>query len=244
MTDPEFADATYVEPITPEVVEKIIAKERPDALLPTLGGQTALNCAIALRRARRAREVRRRADRRQHRGDRPRRGPRAVQGRSSSSSAASRPQPSSATRWTSCLAAAEDLGYPVVVRPVASPWAAPAPASPTTRPTCAASAAPACRQPDHRGAPRGVDPRLEGVRARGHARHAPTTCVVVCSIENLDPMGVHTGDSITVAPAHDADRPRVPAACATSRIAIIRAVGVDTGGCNIQFAVNPRRRPR
>ena len=80
MTDPEFADATYVEPITPEFVEKVIAKERPDALLPTLGGQTALNTAIALHEDGVAGQVRRRADRRQRRGDPPGRGPRAVQG--------------------------------------------------------------------------------------------------------------------------------------------------------------------
>ncbi len=88
MTDPEFADATYVEPITPEFVEKVIAQERPDALLATLGGQTALNCAMSLAARRRARDVRRRADRRQHRGDREGREPRV---RSSRSSRACRP---------------------------------------------------------------------------------------------------------------------------------------------------------
>ena len=144
MTDPEFADATYVEPITPEYVEKVIAKERPDALLATLGGQTALNCAIGLAEAGRAGEVRRRADRRQHRGDRPRARTARSSRRSSPSSAARAPARSSATRWTTCSR-----------RPTTSatrwwcarrsPWAAPAPAWPTTSRTCAASAVPASR---------------------------------------------------------------------------------------------------
>ena len=115
MTDPEFADATYVEPITPDVLEKVIAKERPDAILPTLGGQTALNAAVALHEAGRAGQVRRRADRRQHRGDPGGRGPARGSRRSSPGSAprcppagsatpwptARRPPPSSATRWCS-----------------------------------------------------------------------------------------------------------------------------------------------
>ena len=176
MTDPEFADATYVEPITPEFVEKVIAKERPDALLATLGGQTALNTAMALRRGRRAREVRRRADRRQHRGDRPRREPRVVQEDRRGARRRGRPQSvdlphdgrlprrrptSSATRWwcgPSFTMGGTGSGHGLR-------RGRPAPHR-RRRPR---------RQPDHRGAPRGVDPRLEGVRARGDARHRPTT---------------------------------------------------------------------
>ena len=143
MTDPEFADATYVEPITPEIVEKIIAKERPDAVLATLGGQTALNCAMELH----ARGVLEKydcpliganveaielgEDREKFKG---------VVERCGAESARS----VICHSLDEVLAGAEELGYPVVVRPVASRWAASAPASPTTRPSCAGWRAPAC----------------------------------------------------------------------------------------------------
>ena len=238
MTDPEFADATYVEPIIPEVVEAIIAKERPDAVLATLGGQTALNGAIALHEQgilekydcpliganveaiqlgedRAAVQGRRRALRRRV-GPQPDRATRWT--------SASTPQPSSATRW-SCGPR--------------SPWAASAPASRTTRPTCAGSPAPACttRRPP-RCSSRSPSPGWKEYELEVMRDHADNV-VVVCSIENLDPMGVHTGDSITVAPAltlTDREYQRLR----DIGIAIIREVGVDTGGCNIQFAVNPR----
>ena len=121
MTDPEFADATYVEPITPEFVEQVIAKERPDALLATLGGQTALNCAMSLAARRRPREVRRRADRREHRGDREGREPRVVQadrrGPARRVGCRGRGVARSATPWTTAWPPPSELGYPVVVRP-------------------------------------------------------------------------------------------------------------------------------
>ncbi len=131
MTDPDVADATYIEPITPEMVEKIIAKERPDALLPTMGGQTALNTALALEALRRAGQVRRRDDRGQGRGDRQGRGPPEIPRRHGPPSAWKAPSPAPPTPWKrrwrrwSSSACRPSSAPP-------SPWPAPAAASPTT----------------------------------------------------------------------------------------------------------------
>ncbi|GAA2730007.1 carbamoyl-phosphate synthase large subunit [Pedococcus aerophilus] len=236
MTDPEFADATYVEPITPEVVESIIARERPDAVLATLGGQTALNCAISLHEAgvlekygcpligANVEAIQLGEDREKFKG---------VVERCGGESARSL----ICHTMDELLAAADDLGYPVVVRPsftmggLGSGFAydeadlrriggAGLQYSPTTEVLLEESIL------------GWKEYELEVMR--DHADNV----VVVCSIENLDPMGVHTGDSITVAPAltlTDREYQRLR----DLGIAIIREVGVDTGGCNIQFAVNP-----
>src|SRR5690242_14023362 len=236
MTDPEFADATYVEPITPEVVESIIARERPDAVLATLGGQTALNCAIALHEAgvlekyncpligANVEAIQLGEDREKFKG---------VVERCGGESARSMICHS----MDELLAAADDLGYPVVVRPSFTMGGL--------------GSGFAYDEADLRrigGAGLQYSPVTEVLLEesilgwkeyelevmRDHA----DTVVVVCSIENLDPMGVHTGDSITVAPAltlTDREYQRLR----DLGIAIIREVGVDTGGCNIQFAVNP-----
>lgn len=236
MTDPGVADATYVEPITPEIVEAIIAKERPDAVLATLGGQTALNTAIALHEAgvlerygcpligADVRAIQLGEDRQLFKGVVERCGAEVAR---------------SAICHTmeEVLAAAEDLGYPVVVRPsftmggLGSGFAhdeeslrriagAGLQDSPTTEVL--------------------LEESIMGWKEyeleimRDHADNV----VVVCSIENLDPMGVHTGDSITVAPAMtltDMEYQQLR----DIGIKVIREVGVDTGGCNIQFAVNP-----
>ena len=236
MTDPEFADATYVEPITPEIVEKIIAKERPDAVLATLGGQTALNCAIELH----------------ERGvlekyDAPLIGANVEaielgENREKFKGVVERCGAESA-RSVIChtmgevLAAADDLGYPVVVRPsftmggLGSGFAhdedelvriagAGLQYSPVTEVLLEESIL------------GWKEYELEVMRDRAD------NVVIICSIENFDPMGVHTGDSITVAPAltlTDREYQRLR----DVGIAIIREVGVDTGGCNIQFAINP-----
>jgi len=237
MTDPEFADATYVEPITPEIVEKIIAKERPDAVLATLGGQTALNCAMALHErgilekydcpliGAKVEAIQLGEDREKFKG---------VVERCGAESARS----IICHTMEECLAAAEDLHYPVVVRPsftmggLGSGFAYDEEDlrriagqglqySPTTEVLLEESIL------------GWKEYELEVMR--DHADNV----VVVCSIENLDPMGVHTGDSITVAPAltlTDREYQRLR----DIGIAVIREVGVDTGGCNIQFAVNPR----
>ena len=236
MTDPEFSDATYIEPITAAYVERIIAKERPDAILPTLGGQTALNTAIALHRsgalARYGVEligadvaaIERGENRELFRG---------IVEQVGAQSARS----SICHSIDDCLRAVEELGYPVVVRPSFTMGGAGSgiaydetdlrriagmglQASPTTEVLLEESII------------GWKEYELELMRDRAD------NVVVVCSIENLDPMGVHTGDSITVAPAMtltDREYQRMRDVA----VSIIRAVGVDTGGCNIQFAVNP-----
>jgi carbamoyl-phosphate synthase large subunit len=236
MTDPEFADATYLEPITPEFVTKVIEKERPDALLATLGGQTALNAAMSLHAAGTLEKfgveligadvdaIRRGEDRQLFKD---------IVEQAGGESA----------RSVVChsidelLTGAAELGYPLVVRPSFTMG----------------------------GAGGGIAYDEDDLRRiGGGGLHASVTTevlleesilgwkeyelelmrdrndnvVVICSIENLDPMGVHTGDSVTVAPAMTLTD-REYQKMRDLAIDIIRAVGVDTGGCNIQFAVNP-----
>ncbi len=242
MTDPEFADATYVEPITPEVVEAIIAKERPDALLATLGGQTALNTAMSLHAngvldkyhveliGANVAAIEAGEDRQQFKGvvDRVA----TVHG-----------LPASVARsvichtMDECLAATTELGYPVVVRP-----------SFTMGGLGSGIAYDAADLRRIAGAGLQYSPTTEVLLEESIIgwkeyelelmRDRHDNVVVVCSIENLDPMGVHTGDSITVAPALTLTD-REYQTLRDIAIAVIREVGVDTGGCNIQFAVNP-----
>jgi carbamoyl-phosphate synthase large subunit len=236
MTDPEFADATYIEPITPEFIEKIIAKERPDAVLATLGGQTALNAAIGLFQA----------------GTLERYGVKLIgadveaiergENREIFRTIVAKVGGESA-RSVIChtmdevLEGTKILGYPVVVRPSFTMGGL--------------------------GSGIAFDEAALNQIAGAGLRHSPTSevlleesiigwkeyelevmrdsrdnVVIVCSIENIDPMGVHTGDSITVAPAltlTDVEYQKLR----DLSIKIIREVGVATGGCNIQFAVNP-----
>lgn len=236
MTDPEFADATYIEPITPEAIEQILIKEKPDAVLATLGGQTALNAAMGLH----------------ERGILQKHGVRLIgadvqaiqrgENRELFRAIVEKVGGESAKSiichtMDDCLNAVAELHYPVVVRPSFTMG----------------------------GLGSGVAYNQEELQliAGAGLRHSPTSevlleesilgwkeyelevmrdrkdnVVIVCSIENLDPMGVHTGDSITVAPAltlTDVEYQKLR----NLSINIIREVGVDTGGCNIQFAVNP-----
>ncbi len=297
MTDPEFADATYVEPITPEVVAKVIERERPDALLATLGGQTALNTAMALHRegvlrrygveligasidAIEAGENRERfkqivsavgaetprsvvchtldeclatvseeageaAERSPHSrrrsgsaggGDRSTHDGVTDQG-ATVDAAVSLAEPPAARRTSSPPTGVGPLGYPVVVRP-----------SFTMGGVGSGIAYDANDLRRIAGAGLAVSPTSEVLLEESIIgwkeyelelmRDRHDNVVVVCSIENLDPMGVHTGDSITVAPAMtltDREYQRMRDVA----IAVIRAVGVDTGGCNLQFAVEP-----
>src|SRR3954454_791506 len=237
MTDPEFADATYVEPITTDVVEAIIAKERPDALLATLGGQTALNTAIALHEAgvldkygveligANVDAIEAGEDRQRFKEIVERIGAEVARSRICRS-------------MDDCLAAVEELRYPVVVRPSFTMGGL--------------GSGIAYDEADLRriaGAGLHYSPTTEVLLEESILgwkefelelmRDRKDNVVVVCSIENLDPMGVHTGDSITVAPAltlTDREYQRLR----DIGIAVIREVGVDTGGCNIQFAVDPR----
>ncbi|MDQ1247425.1 MAG: carbamoyl-phosphate synthase large subunit [Actinomycetota bacterium] len=236
MTDPEFADATYVEPITSAVLESVIAKERPDALLPTLGGQTALNAAIALHEAgvldRYGVELIGADVDAIERGENREMFKTIVEevGAESARSAVCH-------SLEDCFAAADDLGYPMVVRPSftmggAGSGMAYTPEDLTRIAGAGLAASPTTEVLLEESILGWKEYELELMRDHHD------NVVVVCSIENLDPMGVHTGDSITVAPAltlTDREFQRLR----DIGIDIIRAVGVDTGGCNIQFAVNP-----
>ena len=236
MTDPDIADATYVEPIDPEVIEAIIAKERPDALLPTLGGQTALNAAINLHKAgvldkygveligADVDAIERGENRQQFKDVVEACGAEVARSRI-------------AHTMDECLEAAKELGYPMVVRPSFTMGGL--------------GSGMAYNEDDlRRIAGDGLHDSLTNEVLLEESilgwkeyelelmRDRNDNVVVVCSIENFDPVGVHTGDSITVAPAMtltDVEFQRMR----DIGIAIIREVGVDTGGCNIQFAINP-----
>ena len=236
MTDPEFADATYVEPITPDVLEKVIARERPDAVLPTLGGQTALNAAVALHGSGALKKynvelIGADIDAIEACEDRER-FKEIVTGLG-----AEVPKSLICHTIGECLDGVGQLGLPVVVRPSFTLGGAGSgiaydeaglrriagaglDASPTTEVLLEESII------------GWKEFELELMRDRND------NVVIVCSIENVDPMGVHTGDSVTVAPAMTLTD-REYQHMRDVAIKIIRAVGVDTGGCNIQFAVNP-----
>jgi carbamoyl-phosphate synthase large subunit len=242
MTDPEFADATYVEPITPEIVAKIIEKERPDALLATLGGQTALNTAVALHDS----GVLKRFDVELiganidaiEAGEDRERFKRVVDTIEIDGRRAESARSVICHSIEECVAAAAELGYPLVVRP-----------SFTMGGAGSGFAADEAELRRVAGTGLRLSPTTEVLLEESVLgwkeyelelmRDRNDNVVVVCSIENLDPMGVHTGDSITVAPAMtltDREYQRLR----DIGIAVIRAVGVDTGGCNIQFAVDPK----
>src|SRR5688572_14425516 len=236
MTDPEFADRTYIEPVTPEFVELIIAKERPDALLPTMGGQTALNVAMSLHQngvlarygveliGADARAIAVAEDR-------------ALFGEAMREIGLAMAAGGIAHSWEEALELVENTGFPSIVRP-----------SFTLGGTGGGIAYNRAEFEDI--VRRGLDLsptrqvlieqsvigwkefELEVMRDRDD------NVVIVCSIENIDPMGVHTGDSITVAPAMTLSD-REYQLMRDAAVAVIRKVGVDAGGCNIQFAVNP-----
>lgn len=236
MTDPEFADATYVEPITPEYVEKVIAAERPDALLATLGGQTALNAAMALDKngvlEKYGVELIGASIDAIERGENRQSFKQIVEklGGEVAGSAICH-------SMEDCFAAVERFGYPIVVRP-----------SFTMGGTGSGIAYDEAELRLIAGAGLDASPTTEVLIEESIIgwkeyelevmRDTKDNVVIVCSIENLDPMGVHTGDSITVAPAMTLTD-REYQHLRDLAIGIIREVGVDTGGCNIQYAVNP-----
>ncbi|GGP62561.1 carbamoyl-phosphate synthase large subunit [Saccharothrix coeruleofusca] len=236
MTDPEFADATYVEPITPEFVEKVIAAERPDAVLATLGGQTALNTAIALHE----RGVLEKYD---------------VELIGADVDAIQRGEDrqmfkdivrkigAEVPRSAVCRSMAEvretvaELGLPVVIRPSFTMGGLGSGMAHTEEELERLAATGLAESPVtevliEESVLGWKEYELELMRDRND------NVVVVCSIENIDPMGVHTGDSVTVAPAMTLTD-REYQHMRDVGIAVIREVGVDTGGCNIQFAINP-----
>ncbi|MBM7504898.1 carbamoyl-phosphate synthase large subunit [Agromyces aurantiacus] len=236
MTDPDFADATYVEPITPEVIESIIVKERPDAVLPTLGGQTALNAAIALHDAgildkhgveligAKVDAIRKGEDRQLFKDL-------VIE------AGADVARSHVATTLEQAKEFAQDLGYPLVVRPSFTMGGLGSGFAYTEEDlvrivTQGLHDSPTTEVLLEESILGWKEYELELMR------DTADNTVVVCSIENVDPVGVHTGDSITVAPAltlTDREYQKLR----DIGIDIIRAVGVDTGGCNIQFAVDP-----
>ncbi|MEM9084839.1 MAG: carbamoyl-phosphate synthase large subunit [Pseudomonadota bacterium] len=237
MTDPEFADRTYVEPITPEIVAKIIAKEKPDALLPTMGGQTALNCALKLDEMGVLAEhgvemIGAKADAIDKAENRQRfRDAMDAIGLES-------PRSGIANTLDEARAVLEHTGLPAVIRPsftlggtgggvayntqefdrIVSEGLA---ASPTTEVL--------------------IDESLLGWKEYEMevVRDRADNAIIICAIENVDPMGVHTGDSITVAPALTLTDKEYQIMRSAS-IAVLREIGVETGGSNVQFAVNPK----
>ena len=241
MTDPEFADATYIEPILPDYLEKVIATERPDALLATLGGQTALNAAIALYESgvlerygveligASVDAIRAGEDREQFK--------KIVTSLDLPGVEVGVARSAICHTLEEVVAAAEQLGYPVVVRPsftmggVGSGFAHDETELRRIAGTGLA-ASPVTEVLIEESVLGWKEYELELMRDRAD------NVVIVCSIENFDPMGVHTGDSITVAPAMTLTD-REYQNLRDVGIAVIRAVGVDTGGCNIQFAVHP-----
>ena len=236
MTDPEMADATYIEPVTWQVVEKIIAKERPDALLPTMGGQTALNCALDLDKhgilakynvelIGASKEAIDKAEDRQKFKEAM-----TKIGLGSARSAI-------AHSMEEALQVQASIGYPAIIRPSF---------------TMGGSGGGIAynREEFITICERGLDasPTKELLIEESLlgwkefemevVRDSVDNCIIICSIENLDPMGVHTGDSITVAPAQTLTDKEYQI-MRNASLAVLREIGVDTGGSNVQFAINP-----
>ena len=240
MTDPEFADATYVEPLLPGPVRKVIERERPDALLGTLGGQTALNLSKALHDDGTLDAPRRRADRRQPRRDRLRGGPRDCSATTMEEAGLRMPRSAIATSIEQARAALPELGLPCIVRPAFTLGGRGGGIARTEEDFERIAAL------GLEASPIGQVLLDESVIGWGEfelevMRDRADNVVIVCSIENVDPMGVHTGDSVTVAPQQTLTD-RLYQQLRDQAITVIRAVGVETGGSNVQFAVNPETR--
>ncbi len=237
MTDPDLADATYIEPITPDFVAKIIEKERPDALLPTMGGQTALNCALSLRKmgvldkfgvemiGAKAEAIDKAEDRELFR-------------KAMDKIGLESPRSILAHDLGEALKALEEIGLPAIIRPSFTLGGTGGgiaynreefltivegglDASPTTEVL--------------------IEESVLGWKEfeMEVVRDTADNCIIICSIENVDPMGVHTGDSITVAPALTLTDKEYQI-MRNASIAVLREIGVETGGSNVQFAVNPK----
>ena len=236
MTDPEFADRTYIEPVTPEIVAKIIEKERPDAVLPTLGGQTGLNTAVEVARmgifekfdvemiGASTGSIKKAEDRDLFRNAMSNIGLRI-------------PKSGIVNNLDGAGKIAARIGYPAIVRPSF---------------TLGGTGGGVAYNPEEleQLTKAGLDASLIGQVMLEESvlgwkeyelevmRDKHDNVVIICSIENVDPMGIHTGDSITVAPAQTLSD-REYQEMRNASIAIMREIGVDTGGSNVQFAVNP-----
>ena len=253
MTDPELADATYIEPITPEMVATIIAKERPDALLPTMGGQTALNCALKLEQmgvlakygvemiGAKAEAIEKAEDRKKFREAMDRIGlesPRsAIVASPELSNVEGKVVYDLKAGFIEAMKQMEVVGLPCIVRPAFTLGGL-------------GGGVAYNRQEFEDIVTRGlqmspvsqvlIDESLLGWKEfeMEVVRDKADNCIIICSIENVDPMGVHTGDSITVAPALTLTD-REYQVMRNASIAVLREIGVETGGSNVQFAVNP-----
>jgi carbamoyl-phosphate synthase large subunit len=236
MTDPDLADATYIEPITPEIVAKIIEKERPDAVLPTMGGQTALNTALSLKKmgvldkfnvkmiGATAEAIDKAEDRELFRNAMTKIG-------------LATPRSHQIKTLAQALEALEDIGLPAIIRPSF---------------TLGGTGGGIAYNKDEfiTIVERGIDasPTHEVLIEESVlgwkeyemevVRDKKDNCIIICSIENLDPMGIHTGDSITIAPALTLTDKEYQIMRDAS-LAVLREIGVETGGSNVQFAVNP-----
>jgi carbamoyl-phosphate synthase large subunit len=253
MTDPELADATYIEPITPEMVAKIIAKEKPDALLPTMGGQTALNCALKLEQmgvlkehgvemiGAKAEAIEKAEDRAKFRTAMDKIGlesPRsAIVASPELSNVDGKVTYDLKAGFIEAMKQMEIVGLPCIVRPAFTLGGL-------------GGGVAYNRQEFEDIVTRGlqmspvsqilIDESLLGWKEfeMEVVRDKADNCIIICSIENIDPMGVHTGDSITVAPALTLTD-REYQVMRNASIAVLREIGVETGGSNVQFAVNP-----
>ena len=237
MTDPNTADVTYIEPINRQVLEKIIEKERPDAILPTMGGQTALNCALELA----------------HHGILEKFGVELIGAREEAIDKAEDRQKFKAAMTNAGLESARSmiahsleeaqqaqmtLGFPVIIRPsftLGGTGGGIAYNQEEFVEICkrGLEASPSKELLIEESLIGWKEMEMEVIRDKAD------NCIIVCSIENLDPMGVHTGDSITVAPAQTLTDKEYQI-MRNASIAILREIGVDTGGSNVQFAINPK----
>ncbi len=236
MTDPQLADATYVEPVTPEIVARVIEKERPDALLPTMGGQTALNTALSLERdgvlqkygveliGARADVIDKAEDRELFR-------------QAMSKIGLETPRSRLAHNITEALEALDYVGLPAIIRPSFTLGGTGGGVAYNREEyleiiESGIDASPTSEVLVEESIIGWKEYEMEVVRDRDD------NCIIICSIENVDPMGVHTGDSITVAPALTLTD-REYQIMRNASIAVLREIGVETGGSNVQFAVNP-----
>ncbi len=237
MTDPEMADATYIEPVTWQVVEKIIAKERPDALLPTMGGQTALNCALDLDKhgvlakykvelIGATKEAIDKAEDRQKFKEAM-----TKIGLGSARSVI-------AHSMEVALQVQPGIGYPAIIRPSFTMGGSGGGIAYNREEFVAICERGLDASPTSELL---IEESLLGWKEYEMevVRDSADNCIIVCSIENLDPMGVHTGDSITVAPAQTLTDKEYQI-MRNASLAVLREVGVDTGGSNVQFAINPQ----
>lgn len=236
MTDPDVADKTYIEPITAEIVEKIIQKEKPDAILPTVGGQTALNCAIDLAKkgilekynvqliGANINAIKKAEDRQLFQNAMDKIG-------------LETPRNAIVKTFDDAMVALEKIGLPAIIRPSFTMGGAGGGVAYTKEQYEQIVESGLSASPTHEIL---IDESIIGWKEfeMEVVRDKNDNAIIICSIENVDPMGVHTGDSITVAPAltlTDKEYQRMRDAS----IAVLREIGVETGGSNVQFAVNP-----